>query len=525
MMLADLMLLLGGLGLFLLGMVVMTDGLAGLAGDYLQQLLTRFTKSPASGAATGAVSTAILQSSSATTVAAVGFVGAGLLTFPQALGVVFGANLGTTVTGWLVALLGLKLKIGDFVLPLILIGVLIRLFGKGRARHGGLALAGFALIFVGISTLQQGMAAYQSWVTPSDFPADSLAGRLQLMAIGVAITLVTQSSSAGVATALTAVYTGTISFPQAAAMVIGMDVGTTVTAALATLGGSAATRRTGYSHVVYNLMTAAAALLLLSPYVWAWQWLAAGALERHAELALVGFHTLFNLLGVLLILPFANQFSALMRRLVSDPVDPLIDLLDRQLLRNPTAALDVIERVLAKLSDTALAFLERLLGGQTLDPDELDRLGRQLDQVHAFIDRIHLEPDNDKDWRRLMGAIHMLDHLQRLHERCEEEPERAGQLLLQATLTSEAEATVETLATVRRALASRQTEAAAAAAEQRALEIAARSTALRSEIMANVARGQLSVPDGTARLEGLRWLRRVSRHVARMCIHSEALVK
>lgn len=118
-MINNLMQLLGGLGLFLLGMLVMTDGLRGLAGDYFNRVLARFTNSPLSGAATGAVSTAILQSSSATTVAAVGFVGAGLLTFPQALGVIFGANLGTTITGWMVALLGLKLKIGDLVLPLL----------------------------------------------------------------------------------------------------------------------------------------------------------------------------------------------------------------------------------------------------------------------------------------------------------------------------------------------------------------------------------------------------------------------
>ena len=268
-------------------------------------------------------------------------------------------------------------------MPLIFVGMVMRLFGVDRVRHAGLAIAGFALIFVGISTLQQGMSAYEGLVTPADFPSDTLTGRLQLVAIGIAITLVTQSSSAGVATALTAVYTGTISFPQAAALVIGMDVGTTVTAALATIGGSAATRRTGYSHVVYNLMTAAGALLLLSPYTWSWEAIAPGALARHAELALVGFHSLFNLLGVMFVLPFANQFANLMNRLVPTPADPLIDRLDRQLLAHPTAALDSVSRTLVELAGRTFSLSERLLRFETPEPADVERLGGEAGVGHG----------------------------------------------------------------------------------------------------------------------------------------------
>ena len=184
----DVIQLLGGLGLFLLGMLVMTDGLRGLAGEQLNRRLARFTNGPVSGALAGAFTTALLQSSRATTVAAVGFVGAGLLTFVQALGVIFGANLGTTITGWLVALLGLKLQIGSLVLPLILLGALMRLFARGRWQHAGFALAGFSLLFQGIAVLQAGMVAYDGLVTPVDFPVDTWGGRLQLVAIGIAVT-------------------------------------------------------------------------------------------------------------------------------------------------------------------------------------------------------------------------------------------------------------------------------------------------------------------------------------------------
>lgn len=518
-MINDLMQLLGGLGLFLLGMLVMTDGLRSLAGDYVNRALARFTNSPLSGAATGAVSTAILQSSSATTVAAVGFVGAGLLTFPQALGVIFGANFGTTVTGWMVALLGLELKIGDLVLPLILFGVVLRLLGPRRVRQVGMAVAGFGVIFLGIAHLQQGMASYQGLVTPADFPVDTAAGRLQLLAIGVAITLVTQSSSAGVAAALTAVYSGAISFPQAAAMVIGMDVGTTVTAALATLGGSAETRRTGYSHVIYNLLTAVMALLLLTPYTLVWETLAEGALAAHAEIALVAFHSLFNLIGVVLVLPFAAQFARMMTRLVPDPADPVVDRLDRNLLQNPNVALDSVVRILDGEIRRMLDLVTALLARNRPEGDELADLARHLDALHAFVDQIHLQPEQTLDWQRLNAAIHLLDHLQRLYERCEKEPERALNLAGTAALSLQAEHVSATIAKARADMDAGDFADAEHVMQAAAEQLRAKAGDLRAQIMAEVAAGRLDVPDGTRLLESVRWLRRVTYHVWRVCAH------
>ncbi|MGB3729069.1 MAG: Na/Pi symporter, partial [Thermodesulfobacteriota bacterium] len=141
----------GGIGLFLLGMIVMTEGLRALAGSAMRSVLMRFTKSPATGALTGASSTAILQSSSLTTVAAVGFVGAGLITFPDALGIIFGANIGTTFKGWIIALLGFKYSLENVFLPLVFLGAILKLFTKGRLSTIGYSIAGFGLIFVGIT--------------------------------------------------------------------------------------------------------------------------------------------------------------------------------------------------------------------------------------------------------------------------------------------------------------------------------------------------------------------------------------
>lgn len=173
-----------------------------------------FTKSPLSGVFTGAISTAILQSSSVTTVAAVGFVGAGLISFTQSLGIVFGVNIGTTITGWLVVLFGFKLKITTVLLPVVFIGAILKLTVKGKVGVIGYTVSGFGLIFIGISMMQEGMSSMQGLFAFDALPSKSFVALLELVGFGIIFTLITQSSSAGVAITLTAVYTGLIEFDQ-----------------------------------------------------------------------------------------------------------------------------------------------------------------------------------------------------------------------------------------------------------------------------------------------------------------------
>ncbi|MFN3615304.1 MAG: Na/Pi cotransporter family protein, partial [Rubrimonas sp.] len=296
----------GGVGLFLLGMHMLADGLRVMAGAGLRDVLARFTRSPARGALAGTAATAALQSSSAVTVMTVGFVGAGLMTFPQAVGVILGANIGTTLTGWIVAVVGFKMQLGLTALPLLLAGVLARMFARGRAAQAGWALAGFSLIFIGIDMLQEGMAGFEGAVSPASFPDDTALGRAQLALIGLAATVVMQSSSAAMATALAAMTAGAIDFPQAAAMVIGMNVGTTVTVALVSLGGSTAMRRTALAHVLFNVMTGAVAFAILDPFTALMVAVTPGEGVGEAQLALVGFHSAFNVVGVAAVLPFAG---------------------------------------------------------------------------------------------------------------------------------------------------------------------------------------------------------------------------
>lgn len=498
----------------------MTGALHELAGNTIRNALKKLTKSPLSGALTGATSTAILQSSSAITVAAVGFVGAGLMTFPQSLGIIFGANAGTTITGWLVVLLGFKLKLGTVILPVILIGAILKLFAKERIAAIGFALAGFGLIFVGISMMQQGMSGLEQVITPEQFPADTWLGRLKLVLMGVVITLITQSSSAGVAVSLTALFAGAINFNQAAALVIGMDVGTTVTAAMASLGGSISSRRTGISHVIYNICTAIGALFLLSPYSLLWEYFSPGALIANAEVALVGFHTCFNLLGMIIVLPFTTKFAHFIEKIIKSEPLTYAENLDKALLTEPSVALTAILTVVSNESSALLKHVNAILS-QNSDHQRINLVEMQkaLDETHAYVDFIHLDKADNPQWQQLVAAIHILDHLQRLHERCDEEEYRAFSAKYNDDLTVFVKQFISIVNQIVSNIEQQCWHENAQLASDANKTLLAQLTPVRDEVMTNIAAGDITVPQATQKVEAIRWLKRVSYHVSRITHH------
>ena len=494
----------------------MTDGLRSLAGNAMRSALMRFTQNPLSGAITGASTTALLQSSSATTVATVGFVSAGLLKFSNALGIIFGANLGTTVTGWLVAILGFKLQLDTAVLPLIFIGASLKLFASGKYSKLGMTIAGFGLIFVGISTLQLAMTGVQDLITPEQLPGDSWLGRLQLVSLGIVVTIITQSSSAGVAATLAALYAGAINFAQAAALVVGMDVGTTVTAVIATIGGSADARRTGFSHVLYNLFTGTIALGMITPYVYLWERLAPGQLVQNAEIGLVAFHTCFNLVGLLLLLPFTNQFAQLIMGLVPRREPTFTDGLGDELLGQPDLALRAAQIAIQSEFIALLQHVDAIFGQPGGKLAELPALQIALDETHAYLDRIHLRGNQDAHLERLIAMMHALDHLQRIHERCEEDEDRAQTAQRTPDLAAEYGLLVESIEDEIAALQHSRWDKAAHIATAAATKIHRKVRPYRDITITQMAQGEIDVFQGTARLEAVRWLRRVSKHIARI---------
>lgn len=511
---------LGGLGMFLLGMVVMTSGLQELAGDVMRASLIRFTRNPLTGAMTGTVCTAILQSSSATTVAAVGFVGAGLIGFPEALGIIFGANIGTTITGWLVALLGFKLKLGLLVMPVIFIGMLLRLFAKAKFASTGFALAGFGVIFVGIALMQEGMAGLQQHTVFFDhLPTDSLTGRLLLLVSGIVFTAITQSSSAGVATTLTALFSGLINFEQAAVLVVGMNIGTTVTAAIATIGGTVGARRTGLSHVIYNLLTGAGAFILITPYTLLCETIAPGSLIENAEIALVAFHTAFNLIGVVVVLPITQAYARMIQRIIPDREPVFTYRLDKALLGQPRLALTAVYSTVHDELVALLNYVNAVIGDDRSYRINLSSMQSMLDETSDYLDNIHLKTGQGAEWDCLVSVIHALDHMQRLHERCEEEEDRAFTARRTIELMDDCQLIADSIHTIISGMQENRWPAVSQRAQETAEVIQQTETPYRATVMAAIGSGEITVSEGTNRLEAIRWLRRVSKHVARITQH------
>lgn len=305
--------LFGGLGLFLWGMHMLSQGLRLAAGARLEMVLARATDTRFRGLVSGAVTTAIVQSSSAVTVATIGFVNASLLTLGSALWVLFGANLGTTATGWIVAIAGLKVDFSVLALPLIALGAGLKLFGeKRRLAAWGEAVAGFGLLFYGIVLMQSGFSDLSAnWQIPQ---VDGFVGMALQALVGVAMTVVMQSSSASTAIALTAAQSGLIDVTGAAAVVIGANIGTTVTAVLASLGATPNAKRVAAAHVLFNIITAIAAFVvlpwLIPAIVTAIAWLGGG---QAPGTTLAIFNTLFNALGILLIWPLVPAMTRWLR--------------------------------------------------------------------------------------------------------------------------------------------------------------------------------------------------------------------
>ncbi|MFN3829417.1 MAG: Na/Pi cotransporter family protein [Tepidimonas ignava] len=360
----------GGLGLFLLGMELMTDGLRLAAGAALQRILRASTATRVRALAAGVLVTAVVQSSSAVTVATIGFVNAGLLTLGGALWVLFGANVGTTMTGWLVSLLGFGFKIDALALPLVGAGVALRLTGAGSRRAAlGTALAGFGLLFLGIEMLKHAFDGVASAVT---LPAGvGWTAVLAQLAVGLALTVLMQSSSASLTVVLSATQAGLITAQGAAAAVIGANIGTTVTAVLAVLGATANAKRAALAHVAFNVITGVVALVLLP-------WLVQALLQAKQALGwpplpaltVAMFHTIFNVLGVLLMWPLAPALTrwlqARFRTAEEDEARPRH--LDPTVLAVPALALDALRHELQRLQGLAVTALRTVLELPTLHP-------------------------------------------------------------------------------------------------------------------------------------------------------------
>ncbi|MCK0126639.1 Na/Pi symporter [Gelidibacter sp. F2691] len=417
----------GGIGMFLVGMEILTNALRDAAGSNLRRLLAQFTTTPLRGVITGALGTAVIQSSSATTVLTVGFVGAGLLTMVQALGIIYGANIGTTATGWLVSLVGFKLDLEIAAMVLLLPASLLDLLGKGMWKRIGRGLAGLCLLIIGLELMQTGLGGFKETVTPDILPGNGIGGLLFLIGVGLVMTIVMQSSSAAMALALVLLQGGAIELVQAAALVIGMNIGTTFTAILASVGGSLPMRQTAIANLIFNCVTAAFAfpfLLLILPLL---GWVAE---SFDALTALLVFHTGFNLIGAAAFLPMTKRFAAMVSYLVPDKGEGRLIALDRSLLADTDAALVAAQGASDKIAARLFSALGRAM---QVEPDyrgisALVPYQEALAELSEFLSHIHPERDNRIEEETYSALLHQTDHMSRLINRASQTT-HVGELL------------------------------------------------------------------------------------------------
>ncbi|HKE17695.1 MAG TPA: Na/Pi symporter, partial [Kofleriaceae bacterium] len=416
--------ILGGVGLFLLGMAVMTAGLKDLAGTGLRTTLRKVAATPLSGAFWGAFITLIVQSSSATTMTTIGLVSAGLLTFTQGLGLVFGANVGTTGTGWLIALIGVRVSLTSAALPMIFLGALLKLLGRERVSAAGSALAGFALVLYGLTTLQQGMGGLAEKLHPADLPAVSgvgfwagAYGVLALVVLGLVMTAVMQSSTAAIAVTLSAHFAGAVGLDQACALVIGQNIGTATSSAMAAIGASSTAKRLAVAYILFKLIAAAIALALFTPTTRLLGW-ASRTIDGVTLLA--AYHTAYNVIGVAVLLPLIDRFTRFVERILPERRSPLTRCLDPAALTTPVAAEEAVRRTVARSLGTMCQSIGAALkagngraGRETVSVTEA---GAALREAWDFMSEASGPPESEEGEDRLTSTLHALADASRLAE-------------------------------------------------------------------------------------------------------------
>ncbi len=408
----------GGMGLFLIGMMLLSRGLIAFSGQTLRKVLIRFTGTPLKAYGSGAVMTAMMQSSTATAVTLIGFVSAGLVSFNHAIGVVMGASLGNTVASWVVSGIALKINLSFYTLPLIGLGALCKLLSKGRTADLGMSLAGFGIMFLGLRTLQDSLGSLTGHFDLATLPMGGLGAHLIIMLIGFAMTAILQSSTAAIATTLTAVYAGAISLDQAASVIVGASIGTTMTSALVTIGSTTSAKRTALAHILFNIVTGLIAIVLLPAYLFLLYKVARYLDFSPGAVSLALFHSLFILLGSVLFFPFIKQFAALIERLLPDKKDELTPNLDNSLLNMPALALDASQRTLISLTQQTLDIHQALISNDGPVPlPLLQQTHLALEKTFDFVTRIQVETSEKQLNQIQVAQLHAIDHLLRLTSR------------------------------------------------------------------------------------------------------------
>ncbi len=437
----------GGLGLFMFGMHSMSDALQKIAGDKLRRAINALTTNRLIAVAVGIFVTCTIQSSSATTVMVVGFVKAGLMQLQQAIGVILGANIGTTITGWIIAI-----KITKYALPILGCGVGFALFSKKESwKFFGELAMGFGLLFFGLYIMKTGFVelkeapAFIAWF--SKFGADSLGAIIMSVAVGAVLTMIIQSSSATLGITIALAISGVITFEGAAALILGENIGTTITAYLASIGGTVASKRAARAHIVFNIMGVLIIVLIFKPYiafvhfmvynVLGWAAVSANTLNSAGEAPQMAqyiamSHSMFNICNTVLWIPFIGVLSKIVTMMVPEKEEKEITSLkfiDPEFMSIPSLALEKARIETLSLGEEVKRMLDLTADilaqrgnikesvNQTLVLEEhVDRIQKD---ITVYLVKLSLRKLNHEQSKENQSMIRAVDELESIGDYCE----------------------------------------------------------------------------------------------------------
>ena len=401
--------LLGSLGLFLYGMTLMSEALQKVAGDKLRNILAAMTSNSVSRILTGLFITAVIQSSSATTVMVVSFVNAGLLSLVQSIGVIMGANIGTTFTAWLISLLGFKADIAVLAIPLIAFGFVFMMCKAKKKKSIGELIIGFSLLFLGLSFLKESVPDLRSTPEVLEFLQQwtnyGFGSVLMFVGVGTILTIVLQSSSATMALTLVMCNNGWIPFEMGAAMVLGENIGTTITANIAASVANVSARRAAMGHSVFNVFGVLWCLILFHPFLNVVSKiimamgldnpLVAGASSNSVLYAISMVHTLFNIINTLLLVWFTNQIATLVTKIIKGKKDEEVfrlQFIQGGMLSTSELSLNQAKEEIVHYADICRRQYEYAKKAvNETDPEKFDALYKKLEHYEQVTDRIELE--------------------------------------------------------------------------------------------------------------------------------------
>lgn len=433
----------GGIGIFLFGIKSMSDGLQKTAGDRMRSLLEKYTSNPVMGVIVGIIVTVLLQTSAGTTVIAIGLINAGLMTLRQAIGVIMGANIGTTATAFIIGI-----KIDEFALPIIGLGAIMLFFFKKKSyNYVGQIIFGFGMLFLGLKTMSGSMVPLREWELFTNFITNVSDHPVLGVIVGTVFTVIVQSSTATIGVLQSLAYEGAISIEGSLPVLFGDNIGSTIVAVIASIGATVAAKRAAGAHVIFNVLGTIFFMIILVPVTNLIIWL--GELtDVNVRMQIAYAHGLFNVSNTIIQLPFVGVLAWIVTKLIRSKREELefgAIHLDQRLLTNPSVGLGQAQHEIIRMGQFAVQSLKNAADYLFNKNENSKNLATQIEQVINDLDRktteyivqLHQNSMNEQESGKASILMHTISDLERIGDHAENILELADSYLTKRVEMSE----------------------------------------------------------------------------------------